>query len=252
MALVHAEPRLVREHLLRCAARQFAEGDVQHWWHPPVGAGRAHALLGRLPLAAAGDVPLRPDAPGTPGCWTSPCRFLEGRPVEPDEDSYYDLPGASEETGSLYDHCVRAILHGPRPRRARSAAHRLGRLERRHEPGGRAGQGRERLAGVLPLRGARASSARSRACAATLPSPSAAGRRPPGCAEHRGARLGRRVVPPRVLRRRLAARLGGQCRMPDRFDRAELVRSLRRRRSPRARARRWRRWTGASSAATTA
>jgi cellobiose phosphorylase len=38
--------------------------------------------------------------------------FLHGRMVNPDDDSYYDLPGRSEEKGSLYEHCKRSIMHG--------------------------------------------------------------------------------------------------------------------------------------------
>jgi cellobiose phosphorylase len=113
MALIHAEPHLVREHLLRCAARQYPEGDVQHWWHPPSGRGvRTHCSDDFLWLVSATCRYVL--STGDTGVLDEPIPFVEGRPVNPEEDSYYDLPDRSEKTASLYEHCVRAILRGLR------------------------------------------------------------------------------------------------------------------------------------------
>ena len=113
MAMVHTEPHLLREHLLLCAAHQFVEGDALHWWHPPSDRGvRTHCSDDYLwlPLATHRYVTSTADT----GVLDERVHFIEGRALNPDEDSYYDLPARSSTSGSLYEHCVRAIERGLR------------------------------------------------------------------------------------------------------------------------------------------
>ncbi|MFZ4597388.1 MAG: GH36-type glycosyl hydrolase domain-containing protein [Terrimicrobiaceae bacterium] len=113
MALVHAEPGLAREHLLRAASRQFREGDVQHWWHPPQGRGvRTHFSddFLWLPYVTCRYVAALADI----GVLDEPVAFIEGRLVRPEEESCYDMPSKSSESATLYEHCVRAIKNGLR------------------------------------------------------------------------------------------------------------------------------------------
>ncbi len=111
LAMVHAAPDRVREHILLCAAHQFPEGDVQHWWHPPQDRGvrtRCSDDYLWLPLATCRYV----EVTGDRGILDATASHVDGRAVAADEESYYDLPVRSPQRESLYRHCVRAIQRG--------------------------------------------------------------------------------------------------------------------------------------------
>ena len=111
MALLYSHPALARQHLLLAARHQFPEGDVQHWWHAPSGRGvRTHFSddFLWLPFAACHYAKVTGDT----GIFDEPIPYVEGRPLNADEESYYDMPMKSEQSGSLYQHCMRAIEHG--------------------------------------------------------------------------------------------------------------------------------------------
>lgn len=111
LSLLYIDPAFARQQILTSAARQFIEGDVQHWWHPPTGRGVRTRISDDflwLPfvveqyLNVTADYSILEEMVG----------FIEAPLLQEGQHDIYLVPSQSTQKASIYEHCLRAIRKG--------------------------------------------------------------------------------------------------------------------------------------------
>jgi cellobiose phosphorylase len=107
LAVALTNPAWARAHILRCAARQFIEGDVLHWWHEPASGVRTHISDDKLFLPYVACEYERLTGDGV--LFDESVPYLVSKPIPEGQHDLYDQFEESAERESLFLHCVRAI-----------------------------------------------------------------------------------------------------------------------------------------------
>jgi len=109
LLLTHTDPAKVKAHLLDCAAHQYEEGDVQHWWHPPNQGVRTRVSddLLFLPYITARYVKCTGDA----AILNETAPYLSAPPLLDSEADRYHSPTTTDYRETLLEHCLKAIRH---------------------------------------------------------------------------------------------------------------------------------------------
>lgn len=108
MSFIFSNPKKVREHLIYSASKQYIEGDVQHWWHPYVESGirtRFSDDLLWLPYVTAYYI----KNTGDYSILEEKSSYLEAEPLKEGENERYSYLETSNKSGTLYEHCIKAI-----------------------------------------------------------------------------------------------------------------------------------------------
>ncbi len=108
MAALYLNPQICRNQIIHSASRQYAEGDVQHWWHPIINSGirtRFSDDLLWMPFVTADYI----KNTGDYSILEEKQPYLKDKPLEEGEDERYSIISDTEEEDTIYNHCIRAI-----------------------------------------------------------------------------------------------------------------------------------------------